>query len=262
MANTTAPPQIPQHVSALLSHLTSRPGVQSTLILSRKDGSIIQTTGLLAPPTTPKNRSENASPAPTALLPEDTVTVTETETEKDTTTDTAGTSTETEAQTQTQQVQSPSATMSTQAQPQPPAQAQSKPYQPSQAEALAAHIFAFVSSASNLSFSLSHPVDETSAKSQSNGGIHDSGLTNGNGGVNGSISPGAGRDEAENENPDSQDDDEVKLLRLRTKKHEIVVVPDRKYLLCVVQDAMAGAGAATAGTGSGAGLATGGRFSR
>jgi hypothetical protein len=36
---------------------------------------------------------------------------------------------------------------------------------------------------------------------------------------------------------DREEDDEVKLLRLRTKKHEIVVVPDRKYLLCVVHDA-------------------------
>jgi hypothetical protein len=36
----------------------------------------------------------------------------------------------------------------------------------------------------------------------------------------------------------------VKLLRMRTKKHEIVVVPDRKYLLCVVHDASPGAGPA------------------
>lgn len=42
---------------------------------------------------------------------------------------------------------------------------------------------------------------------------------------------------------------EVKLLRMRTRKHEIVVVPDRKYLLCVVHDAAhasAGPGAAGA----------------
>ncbi|KAH9884854.1 hypothetical protein F4778DRAFT_761963 [Xylariomycetidae sp. FL2044] len=31
-------------------------------------------------------------------------------------------------------------------------------------------------------------------------------------------------------------DDEVKLLRLRTKKHEIVIVPEVKYLLVVVHD--------------------------
>lgn len=30
--------------------------------------------------------------------------------------------------------------------------------------------------------------------------------------------------------------DEVKLLRLRTKKHELVIVPDPKYLLVVVHE--------------------------
>ena len=30
--------------------------------------------------------------------------------------------------------------------------------------------------------------------------------------------------------------DELKLLRLRTKKQEIVIVPDPKYLLTVVHD--------------------------
>lgn len=58
-------------------------------------------------------------------------------------------------------------------------------------------------------------------------------------GMNGSggLGDGAARDDARTEGIDRQDDDEVKLLRLRTKKHEIVVVPDRKYLLCVVHDA-------------------------
>ncbi|KAH7316448.1 hypothetical protein B0I35DRAFT_479292 [Stachybotrys elegans] len=32
------------------------------------------------------------------------------------------------------------------------------------------------------------------------------------------------------------DEDEVRLLRLRTKKQEIVIVPDPKYLLTVVHD--------------------------
>ena len=30
--------------------------------------------------------------------------------------------------------------------------------------------------------------------------------------------------------------DEVKLLRLRTKKYELVIVPDSKYLLIVVHE--------------------------
>lgn len=43
-----------------------------------------------------------------------------------------------------------------------------------------------------------------------------------------------------------EDGDDVKLLRFRSKKHEVVVVPDRKYILCVVH------GAASAGGGGGA----------
>lgn len=48
------------------------------------------------------------------------------------------------------------------------------------------------------------------------------------------------------------EDDEVKLLRLRTKKHEIVVVPDKKYLLCVIHDAL-GITSTTSSTGAGGG---------
>jgi hypothetical protein len=33
--------------------------------------------------------------------------------------------------------------------------------------------------------------------------------------------------------------DEVKLLRLRTKKEEFVIVPDAKYLLIVIHDTSA-----------------------
>ncbi|KAI9904110.1 hypothetical protein N3K66_000639 [Trichothecium roseum] len=35
---------------------------------------------------------------------------------------------------------------------------------------------------------------------------------------------------------DMEADDELKLLRLRTKKQEIVIVPDPKYLLTVIHD--------------------------
>ncbi|CAF9931009.1 MAG: hypothetical protein GOMPHAMPRED_005792 [Gomphillus americanus] len=34
-----------------------------------------------------------------------------------------------------------------------------------------------------------------------------------------------------------QDEDDVQLLRLRTRKNEIVIVPDAKYLLVVIHDA-------------------------
>ena len=42
-----------------LSHLASKPGVQSTLILSKSDGSIIRSTGLLA--ATPSSSSQDLS---------------------------------------------------------------------------------------------------------------------------------------------------------------------------------------------------------
>ncbi|KAL4794909.1 hypothetical protein BDV19DRAFT_180958 [Aspergillus venezuelensis] len=250
MASSTTSHQIPQHVSALLSHLTSRPGVQSTLILSRKDGSIIQTTGALAPSTPRRTRSEISSPAPVAPAPPVPEAVPE-EAGADavpTTTDatpTSPNSTETTSQTQIPTSTAASIPLPTSPQPQQP----SNPYQPTQAESLAAHIFTYVSSASSLSFALSHPLgDGESTPSSNTNGIHGPPTPGiGNGPTSGTGADGEGDDF------EGQDEDEVKLLRLRTKKHEIVVVPDRKYLLCVVQD---GTGAA-AGAPGGAGLATG-----
>ncbi|GAQ03844.1 hypothetical protein ALT_1165 [Aspergillus lentulus] len=192
MAPATATTQIPQHVTALLSHLTSRPGVQSTFILSRKDGSIIQSTGLLASPP-PRNSTTSATQTPPATDDANSTTTPPTES------------------------LDPTSPVGASAVPAPTAQ---KPYQPSQAEALAARIFAFVSSASELGMTLSGPRAEDRDSYQT--------------GLNGD---GAGRDDARTEGVDREEDDEVKLLRLGTKKHKIVVVPDRNYLLCVVHDA-------------------------
>ncbi|KAJ0424270.1 hypothetical protein BJY00DRAFT_276319 [Aspergillus carlsbadensis] len=229
MASLTTSPQIPQHVSALLSHLTSRPGVQSTLILSRKDGSIIQSTGLLAPPKRTRSEASPLAAAPSPTSTENTLTTTSAT--PTTSSPPAETTQQPPTQTQTQSQQTPS-------------------YQPSQAEALAAHVFAFVSSASNLSLTLSNPVGEGGRKGSESGFANVNGAENGGGFA--STSSGTGREDAEGEGGEGQDDDEVKLLRLRTKKHEIVVVPDKKYLLCVVQDASAGAtGATMAAGGSG-----------
>jgi len=50
----TDPLQSPVETAALLTRLASKPGVQSTLILSKVDGSIIQTSGFISePPTAP-----------------------------------------------------------------------------------------------------------------------------------------------------------------------------------------------------------------
>ncbi|KAJ5305683.1 hypothetical protein PENANT_c041G09426 [Penicillium antarcticum] len=189
MANATRTLQVPQHVTALLSHLTSRPGVQSTLILSRKDGSIIQSTGQLAGSTSEENGSSRAQ------IPSS--------------------------------ESNPLSAQSTDSSPASPALTAPSQYQPSQTEALAGHIFAFVSSASALGVSLSRPtIGEvpTGEASQDYG-----------------IGKGTTREEdRDGDAGDREEDDEVKLLRMRTRKHEIVVVPDRKYLLCVVHDAAPG----------------------
>ncbi|KAB8254429.1 hypothetical protein BDV32DRAFT_132452 [Aspergillus pseudonomiae] len=204
MAHTTPSSQIPQHVTSLLSHLTSRPGVQSTFILSRKDGSIIQSTGLLA--TKPAgNSSPDVSQADPAAEEQSESTLTPAESSIPSTTSSTTTLTH-----QTS-------------------------YQPSQAEALAARIFAFVSSAADLSLSLSRPMNENAHGSKTDPNGLQEGLGN-----------GIFRDDGDGE-ASEKDDDEVKLLRLRTKKHEIVVVPDKKYLLCVVHDAAHPAGNPSAG---------------
>ncbi|OOO05621.1 aminotransferase class V [Aspergillus oryzae] len=197
--------QIPQHVTSLLSHLTSRPGVQSTFILSRKDGTIIQSTGLLA--TRPAgNSSPNVSQVDSAAEEQSVESMTPAESPTP--------STPSSATTPNRQTS----------------------YQPSQAEALAARIFAFVSSASDLSLSLSRPLDKNAHGSKTDSNGLQEGLGN-----------GTSRDDGDGEASEREDDDEVKLLRLRTKKHEIVVVPDKKYLLCVVHDAAHPAGNASAG---------------
>ena len=167
--------------------------MQSTLILSRKDGSIIQSTGQLA--QTEENASRTAHNTPS-------------------TTD------------QNSLAQSTD--------PSPTQPAVSQPYQPSQAETLAAHIFAYVSSAEALGVSLSRPTLTVQRPSDAHWDVN---YDYGN----------EGREEDRDDGEDRDEDGEVKLLRMRTKKHEIVVVPDRKYLLCVVHDAYPSGGPGAAG---------------
>ncbi|KAJ6087962.1 hypothetical protein N7467_006876 [Penicillium canescens] len=203
MANATRTQQVPQHVTALLSHLTSRPGVQSTLILSRKDGSIIQRTGQLAVPTSEENGSSRTAQIPSTSE------------------------------------SNPLSAQSADSSPASPAlAASSQSYQPSQTEALAAHIFAFVSSASALGVSLSRPTIDEVPPTREVG--QDYGIGKGTSREDDRDGDAGDRD---GDAGDREEDDEVKLLRMRTRKHEIVVVPDRKYLLCVVHDAAAGPGA-------------------
>ncbi|KAJ5557285.1 Dynein light chain-related protein [Penicillium frequentans] len=174
MANPPRTQQVPQHVTALLSHLTSRPGVQSTLILSRKDGSIIQRTGQLAP------QEPSPRPAPTtteqATLPSE------------------GPS-RTHLRLRLKRLRTGRLTL--------------KPHP---------------------NLNRYHPPTSTP------------GLEGEFDYANGSLTP---REEVD-ESTDREEDEEVKLLRMRTRKHEIVVVPDRKYLLCVVHDASHASGGPSA----------------
>lgn len=174
--------------------------MHSTLILSRRDGSIIQGTGLLAPPTADANGVSR--PSNTDSIPSST------------------------PQQSDESPSSPAAPVANASSSLSPA------YQPSQAEALAAHIFAFVSSASALGISLSRPA------SQQNGGAHESRPAAWDAGhenyANGTSTP---REEDRDADTVDAEEDEIKLLRMRTRKHEIVIVPDKKYLLCIVHDA-------------------------
>ncbi|PLB49164.1 hypothetical protein P170DRAFT_436790 [Aspergillus steynii IBT 23096] len=250
MAATTPPFQIPQHVTALLSHLTSRPGVQSTFILSRKDGSIIQSTGLIASKPAPNVSTPNGAPAAEELDPAPSVaSPTSTSTSSATPAGAGAADSSSPSSTPTSPVAQKQSQQQTQQQQQTP----TTPYQPSQAEALAAHVFAFVASATDLSLSLSRPpgAEVSSAGSRA----VEAGDVNGaqEGGYLSGTGAGAREDAEGGEGFERDEDDEVKLLRMRTKKHEIVVVPDRKYLLCVVHDAAgsAGGGAAVGGVGRG-----------
>lgn len=77
-----------------------------------------------------------------------------------------------------------------------------------------------MASASELSLALSGAEDDADG----DGVVRhvDGGVAGDGGSASGAGAGGAGEKE--------EGDDEVKLLRLRTKRHEIVVVPDRKSL--------------------------------
>ncbi|BDD61595.1 hypothetical protein MAP00_006635 [Monascus purpureus] len=219
MANPTS--QVPQHVTALLSHLSSRPGVQSTFILSRKDGSIIQSTGLYASNLTTGNHAANATASTSDLEPVEAGP------------DHKHAHTQSSSSNTTTTTQPESSTSSSDAASASPAHPRTQtPYQPTQAEALAAQIYAFVSSASALSSALTQPPSSSSQAATGNG--YSKSELNGLEEYVNSRTPREEDGDGEGSGNNIQEDDEVKLLRLRTKKHEIVVVPDRKYLLCVV----------------------------
>ncbi|KAH7075762.1 hypothetical protein BKA63DRAFT_490706 [Paraphoma chrysanthemicola] len=126
----------PDDTLALLTRLSQKPGVQSTLILSRETGAIVRTSGLI---------SKSSSPNPNSTLP-------------------ASSESSAEAYTNGR-----------------------KDSGIHSAEDIASSVWTFLKAAGSL-------VD------------------------------------------DLDKDDEVKLLRLRTKKNELVIVPDPKFILVAIHD--------------------------
>ena len=146
-------------ITALLARLASKPGVQSTLILSKVDGSIIRTSGLISepPPASPPKTSKAAANGDT--LPNSGPSVVLTDTDVGTV--------ERSSLSQEGRVGGGSASMKS-------------------AEAMARVVWAFVEAAGGLVVGL-------------------------------------------------DPEDEVKLLRLRTRKQELVIVPGERRCLFAIE---------------------------
>lgn len=183
-----------EQVSNTLQSLTSRPGVESTLILSRKNGSIIKVAGALEDePHHTKNGIASSSTLSPASATAEGVAATSIEDG-----DTGDEAMETYAEAG-----------------------------PTRAERLASDIFLFVSTASFLAASLESTATSLESTATSKG--YDASYQNGTG--YGHMQKGKTTAIAEQEvevNP-------LQLLRMRSKKHEIVIFPDPNFICCVVQ---------------------------
>lgn len=172
-----------QHsIDAILKSLSSRPNVHATLIISRKDGSIIRATGL--------GDSEGKAIANTASYG----------------------SAQANETNPNSQVTSPEAS-----QTRDPASQDKEPI--SVTQRLAASIHEFVVVSSKLAGNIAHL-----------------GTRNINTGTE-SLSFANNDDrEPKAQSAVPQRDEDVQLLRMRTKRHEIIIYPDPNYLCCVVQN--------------------------
>ncbi|KAL9106651.1 MAG: hypothetical protein Q9227_008371 [Pyrenula ochraceoflavens] len=188
------PSMIPSSITASLEHLAARPGVLATLILSRKDGSIIRSTGTFS--------SSVAETSVTKETAEATDTTNGAQAAENSTLD-GNASTETKPVRKT----------------------------PSPAELLASSVTQFVSAATQLRLHINPTASESEARSLFLTNPAKETLPSGNGRPN---------KPAESEMEDAIDDD-VQLLRMRTKNHEVIIFPNTKFLCCVVQDHSKGA---------------------
>ncbi|KAI9755321.1 MAG: hypothetical protein M4579_004323 [Chaenotheca gracillima] len=192
---------MPTETDALLTRLSQKPGVQSTLVLSRATGAIVRTTGLI---------STSTSPNPNSTLP----------------------SSSTSAGANPTSPATPSKIRDgTDAPPQTPGtngvevRADGVPAGMTSAEELAGKVWAFVNAAGGLAVGLNGEESRRRDLEREGGfgGVAaEAGLdADGSGDGAGAAAKGA---------------DEVKLLRLRTRRNEIVIVPDAKFLLVVIHD--------------------------
>ncbi|OAP57046.1 hypothetical protein AYL99_09159 [Fonsecaea erecta] len=179
-------------IDAMLRGLTERPNVQSTLILSRKDGSIIRVTGIAGPGERRSSASATAYHWPQAQESKGAADLSEK--------GRSALASESDEPSDAQHVEKP-------------------------VERLAASIFQFVNNASIMGATLGAASRNTERPE----GPY----------------AGAGYGEAkrvQNKERHTEEDaengiteDEVQLLRLRTKHQEIIIFPDPNYICCVVQ---------------------------
>ena len=172
-----------QQVTNTLQALANRPGVESTLILSRSDGSIIKVTGSLEEPRLDNQENSTTSPPPPGSP-------------------------------------TPAGTSARNTSAGGEVVAESAERGPTRAEILASQIFRFVSVSSSLASSI---PSATSSKGSSAAHVGGNGYR--------SASDDTSTEGARQETPEPN---EVQLLRMRSKKHEIIIFPDPKFLCCVV----------------------------
>lgn len=175
----------------MLRGLTDRPNVQSTLILSRRDGSIIKATGIhaLVKPTTPGAG--------------DGYRWSEAHDDKQNANNIDGPTSPTKTSNEVGHDQD----------------------NPTTVDVLASSIFQFVNNASALGVTLgSISPDRARAEGTSAGAIYGDTTTGGSHEAN-----------TEEDSDHKVGEDEVQLLRLRTKHQEIIIFPDPSYICCVVQ---------------------------
>lgn len=159
------PQKLPISVSSTLENLCKRPNVQSTLILSREDGSVISATGLSSEQGTRNGRRQEQDVS----------------------------------------------TISAEEGPTP-------------AEQLASAIFQFVLASNSLSSKM-ELVSVEKAERLDIASLSDEGK----------IAPSKHQVDRDADMRDGAGGSEVQLLRMRTKRQEVIIFPDTKFLCCVVQ---------------------------